>query len=129
MLRLTPLNLPLYFIIFSKLTPPKAFLSICLTAIGNIKFSNFEQFKNVFSEIIETFSDIFTVSSFLQFSNTPTPNSVTLSGILIVVKLNDTVIKSVVKLHLLPAEMENIVIKKDEFISDSGKLVIEVEDR
>ena len=47
----------------------------------------------------------------------------------IVVKLNDQVIKSVVKLHLLPAEMENIVIKKDEFISDSGKLVIEVEDR
>ena len=47
----------------------------------------------------------------------------------IVVKLNDQVIKSVVKLHLLPAEMENVIIKKYEFNSDSGKLVIEVEDR
>lgn len=47
----------------------------------------------------------------------------------IVVKLNDTVIKSVVKPHLLPAEMENVIIKKEEFISDSGKLTIEVEDR
>ena len=47
----------------------------------------------------------------------------------IVVKLNDTVIKSVVKLHLLPAEMETVVIKKDEFNDVAGNLVIEVEDR
>jgi len=47
----------------------------------------------------------------------------------IVVKLNDQVIKSVVKPHLLPAEMENVIIKKDEFNSGSGRLVIEVEDR
>jgi len=47
----------------------------------------------------------------------------------IVVKLNDKVIKSVVKLHLLPAEMETIVIKKDEFSDVSGNLSIEVEDR
>ena len=44
-------------------------------------------------------------------------------------ELNDTVIKSVIKPHLLPAEMENIIIKKDDLISSSGKLVIEVEDR
>jgi len=47
----------------------------------------------------------------------------------IVVKLNDQVIKSVVKPHLLPAEMENVIIKKEEFNGDSGRLVIEVEDR
>lgn len=47
----------------------------------------------------------------------------------VVVKLNDNVIKSVVKLHLLPAEMETIVIKKDEFVDSEGKLTIEVEDR
>ena len=47
----------------------------------------------------------------------------------IVIKLNDNVIKSVVKPHLLPAEMETIVLKKEDFISDSGKLTIEVEDR
>ena len=47
----------------------------------------------------------------------------------VVVKLNDKVIKSVVKLHLLPAEMETIVIKKDEFVDSEGKLTIEVEDR
>lgn len=47
----------------------------------------------------------------------------------VVVKLNDNVIKSVVKLHLLPAEMETIVIKKDEFVDSEGKLIIEVEDR
>ena len=47
----------------------------------------------------------------------------------VVIKLNDQVIKSVVKLHLLPAEMETIVVKKEEFASNEGKLVIEVEDR
>ena len=47
----------------------------------------------------------------------------------VVIKLNDQVIKSVVKLHLLPAEMETIVVKKEEFASSEGKLVIEVEDR
>lgn len=47
----------------------------------------------------------------------------------IVVKLNDNIIKSVVKPHLLPAEMETIIIKKTDFISNEGKLVIEVEDR
>ena len=47
----------------------------------------------------------------------------------IVIKLNDTVIKTVVRPHLLPAEMENIVVKKEDFVSSEGKLVIEVEDR
>ncbi len=47
----------------------------------------------------------------------------------VVIKLNDQVIKSVVKLHLLPAEMETIVVKKEEFTTNEGKLVIEVEDR
>jgi NADPH-dependent 2,4-dienoyl-CoA reductase/sulfur reductase-like enzyme len=47
----------------------------------------------------------------------------------IVIKLNGDVIKSVVKPHLLPAEMETIIVKKDEFVNDDGKLIIEVEDR
>ena len=47
----------------------------------------------------------------------------------VVVRLNDTVIKSVVKPHLLPAEMETLIIKKDDFITNDGTLVIEVEDR
>lgn len=47
----------------------------------------------------------------------------------VVVKINDTVIKSVVKPHLLPAEMETVIVKKDDFVSDDGILVIEVEDR
>lgn len=47
----------------------------------------------------------------------------------VIVKLNDTIIKSIVRPHLLPAEMETIVIKKDDFVSDCGKLVVEVEDR
>ncbi len=47
----------------------------------------------------------------------------------VVIKINDKVIKSVVKPHLLPAEMETIVVKKDEFIEDNGKLTIGVEDR
>ena len=47
----------------------------------------------------------------------------------IVVKLNDKVIKSVVRPHLLPAEMENIIVKKEDFVDNEGKLVIEVEDR
>lgn len=47
----------------------------------------------------------------------------------VVVRLNDTVIKSVVKPHLLPAEMETVIIKKDDFITNDGTLVIEVEDR
>lgn len=47
----------------------------------------------------------------------------------VVIKLNDNVVKSVVKLHLLPAEMETIVVKKDEFKDVSGNLVVEVEDR
>ena len=47
----------------------------------------------------------------------------------VVIKLNDNVIKSVVKLHLLPAEMETIVVKKEEFNDASGNLIIEVEDR
>lgn len=46
----------------------------------------------------------------------------------IVVKINDNQIKKVVKPHLLPAEMETIVIKKEEFTSNNGNLVIEVED-
>jgi hypothetical protein len=47
----------------------------------------------------------------------------------IVVKINDTVVKSVVKPHLLPAEMETVIIKKDDFVVGEGTLVIEVEDR
>ncbi len=47
----------------------------------------------------------------------------------VVVKFGDQVIKSLVKPHLLPSEMETIIIKKDEFVTDSGKLVIELEDR
>lgn len=46
----------------------------------------------------------------------------------IIVKLNDEVIKSVFKPHLLPAEMETIIIKKELFKDNVGKLVIEVED-
>ena len=47
----------------------------------------------------------------------------------IVVKLNGEVIRSVVKPHLLPAEMETIAIKKEMFTSENGELVIDVEDR
>ena len=47
----------------------------------------------------------------------------------IVIKINNKVIKSIVKPHLLPAEMETIIVKKDEFICDSGKLIVEVEER
>ena len=47
----------------------------------------------------------------------------------IVVKLNGEVIRSVVKPHLLPAEMETVSIKKELFTSSEGELVIEVEDR
>ena len=47
----------------------------------------------------------------------------------IVVKLNGEVIRTVVKLNLLPAEMETISVKKEMFNSDEGKLTIEVEDR
>lgn len=47
----------------------------------------------------------------------------------IVLRLNGDVIKSVVKPHLLPAEMETIVVKKDDFVIGNGKLIIEVEDR
>ncbi|MBR3891524.1 MAG: FAD-dependent oxidoreductase [Bacilli bacterium] len=47
----------------------------------------------------------------------------------IVVKLNGEVIRSIVKLHLLPAEMETVSIKKEMFNTDAGKLTIEVEDR
>ena len=47
----------------------------------------------------------------------------------IVVKLNGEVIRSIVKLHLLPAEMETVSIKKEMFTTDAGKLTIEVEDR
>ena len=47
----------------------------------------------------------------------------------IVVKLNGEVIRSVVKPHLLPAEMETISIKKEMFTSSEGELVIDVEDR
>lgn len=46
----------------------------------------------------------------------------------IVIKLNDEVIKKVVKPHLLPAEMENIAIKKENFTCNTGTLTIEVED-
>ena len=47
----------------------------------------------------------------------------------IVVRLNGEVIRSVVKPHLLPAEMETISIKKDLFTANEGELVVEVEDR
>ena len=47
----------------------------------------------------------------------------------IVVKLNDEVIRSVVRPHLLPAEMETISIKKELFNATEGELVIDVEDR
>ena len=47
----------------------------------------------------------------------------------IVVKLNGEVIRSVVRPHLLPAEMETVSIKKEMFTSDVGELIIEVEDR
>ena len=47
----------------------------------------------------------------------------------IVVKLNGEVIRSIVKLHLLPAEMETVSIKKEMFTTDTGELTIEVEDR
>ena len=47
----------------------------------------------------------------------------------IVVKLNGEVIRSVVRPHLLPAEMETISIKKELFNATEGELVIDVEDR
>jgi NADPH-dependent 2,4-dienoyl-CoA reductase/sulfur reductase-like enzyme len=47
----------------------------------------------------------------------------------IVVRLNGEVIRSVVKPHLLPAEMETVSIKKEMFTSSEGTLVIDVEDR
>ena len=47
----------------------------------------------------------------------------------VVVKINDEIVKSVVKPHLLPAEMETVVLKKEDFKDISGNLVIEVEDR
>ena len=47
----------------------------------------------------------------------------------VVVKLNGEVIRSVVKPHLLPAEMETITIKKELFTSTEGEIVIDVEDR
>jgi hypothetical protein len=47
----------------------------------------------------------------------------------IVVKVNNEVIRSVVKPHLLPAEMETITIKKEMFTANEGELVVEVEDR
>ena len=47
----------------------------------------------------------------------------------IVIKLNDAIVKSIVKPHLLPAEMETIFVKKEEFKEISGNLIIEVEDR
>ena len=47
----------------------------------------------------------------------------------VVVRLNGEVIRSVVKPHLLPAEMETITIKKEMFIHNNGELVIDVEDR
>lgn len=46
----------------------------------------------------------------------------------VIVKLNDEVIKKVIKPHLLPAEMETLVIKKDDFTCSNGDLTIEVED-
>lgn len=46
----------------------------------------------------------------------------------VIVKLNDEVIKKIVKPHLLPAEMETLVIKKDDFTCSNGDLTIEVED-
>lgn len=47
----------------------------------------------------------------------------------IVVKLNGEVIRSIVKPHLLPAEMETVSIKKEMFTANTGELVVEVEDR
>lgn len=47
----------------------------------------------------------------------------------IVVKVNGEVIRSVVKPHLLPAEMETISIKKELFTTNDGELIIDVEDR
>lgn len=47
----------------------------------------------------------------------------------VVVKLNGEVLRSVVKPHLLPAEMETISIKKELFTANEGELVIDVEDR
>jgi hypothetical protein len=47
----------------------------------------------------------------------------------IVVKLNGEVIRSIVKPHLLPAEMETVSIKKELFNTNEGELTIEVEDR
>lgn len=46
----------------------------------------------------------------------------------VIVKLNDEVIKKVVKPYLLPAEMETIVLNKIDFKCDTGKLIVEVED-
>lgn len=47
----------------------------------------------------------------------------------VVVRLNGEILRSVVKPHLLPAEMETITIKKEMFTQDSGELTIDVEDR
>ena len=47
----------------------------------------------------------------------------------IVVKLNGEVIRSIVRPHLLPAEMETVSIKKEMFTQTKGELVIDVEDR
>lgn len=47
----------------------------------------------------------------------------------IVVKLNGEVIRSIVRPHLLPAEMETVSIKKEMFTSNDGELEISVEDR
>lgn len=47
----------------------------------------------------------------------------------IVVKLNGEVIRSIVRPHLLPAEMETVSIKKEMFTSNEGELEICVEDR
>lgn len=47
----------------------------------------------------------------------------------IVVKLNGEVIRSIVRPHLLPAEMETVSIKKEMFTANEGELVVEVEDR
>ena len=47
----------------------------------------------------------------------------------VVVKLNGEVLRSIVKPHLLPAEMETISIKKELFTASEGELVIDVEDR
>ena len=47
----------------------------------------------------------------------------------IVVKLNGEPIRSIVKMNLLPAEMETVSIKKEMFTSNEGTLTIDVEDR